>query len=344
MSITDTYDDDDHPLGEDFEDEIEARSDAPDDDEPDPTDIDRARMQGWRPFEEWNGPPEDWKDYKDFLRVADENAPVLRESNRRLTRELERTRKQFDEFKRDSQQTSTALMNEMREMGQRIRSADDRAVDTLRGSLLAERREAVQNADQEEFDRIEAELAKLPPDGTRTTAATAPEPQRTAPQPPPVPQAEMTIINQWVAENPWFLEDQPLKEAMTAMHTTIRRTRPNLPLRQQLDLAKKRLMEDMPDAFDEEEPVPEERPAPQVRRRVAPAVARPSGGAGANPPARKSVWDDVPPDERRAAQAAYEHFKRVNDDPQMPASEYVVLYNNPKADYLELRRQRKVRA
>lgn len=47
-----------------------------------------AKNMGWTPKERFRGDPKDWKDPKEFIRITEESAPVLRERLRALSKEM----------------------------------------------------------------------------------------------------------------------------------------------------------------------------------------------------------------------------------------------------------------
>ena len=61
---------------------------------------DVARAQGWRPFSEFKGDPDDWVDAKAFLEKGERNAPMMRERNRKLASTVERQQQELAELKR----------------------------------------------------------------------------------------------------------------------------------------------------------------------------------------------------------------------------------------------------
>jgi hypothetical protein len=47
-----------------------------------------AKNMGWTPKERFRGDPKDWKDPKEFIRITEESAPVMRERLRALSKEM----------------------------------------------------------------------------------------------------------------------------------------------------------------------------------------------------------------------------------------------------------------
>lgn len=58
-------------------------------------DIVYAKNMGWSPRENFKGNPSDWKEPKQFIEIAEQSAPVLRERMRAMSKELSEVRKAF---------------------------------------------------------------------------------------------------------------------------------------------------------------------------------------------------------------------------------------------------------
>lgn len=54
-----------------------------------------AKNMGWSPRENFKGNPNDWKEPKQFIEIAEQSAPVLRERMRAMSKELAEVRKAF---------------------------------------------------------------------------------------------------------------------------------------------------------------------------------------------------------------------------------------------------------
>lgn len=79
-------------------------TEAPANDEPSAED--RARLYGWRPYEEFSGDPKDFRDAETFLKINDERAAASAERARKLEREvlrLTRAQHMADERWRDQE-------------------------------------------------------------------------------------------------------------------------------------------------------------------------------------------------------------------------------------------------
>ncbi len=301
------------------------------DDELDPNDEERARARGWKPLEEWKGPPEKWRSLEEFLRVG-EDPRVLAEENRRLGDRLvrveRRTERELTELRKTAEEQTAAITA----LTALARRADKAGYERARAELIEQRKLAVETGDTSAFDQIEEQIGVL--DTERRAAA--------VPEAPAKAVIDPAISAFFAANADWFVPGTPIHKAMLAHFDLAEKLRPNDTTEQQLAFAKQRLVADFPSRFpqmaapaaDDDDFEPE--PAP---RRRAPNVAAPS------PPPRRpgrqpTGWDTIEdPQERGEAQAAFAAIKRA--DPGMTEGEYLEIYNNPRADEIALREARK---
>jgi hypothetical protein len=138
----------------------------------------RAAEQGWRPKDEWEGEPDDWRTAREFLdrgeffkKIEDQSRTIkeLRKTQADLTRHLETVRK--TEFKR--------------------------ALD----SLKAQKRNALAEGDVEKVIEIDDEIAE-----TRAQQAQAPTPQ----VPEVDPQMHPTFVA-WKERNTWYESNKAMR-------------------------------------------------------------------------------------------------------------------------------------
>ena len=88
---------------------------------------DRARAQGWRPKDEYNGNPDRWVDAEAFVKRGEEELPVVRERNRHLESRV-------TELNQKLEQTASTISN----MERMNRVAVQRAVQREREQLAQE--------------------------------------------------------------------------------------------------------------------------------------------------------------------------------------------------------------
>jgi hypothetical protein len=321
-----------------------------DDDGGDVPTEDRARAMGWKPLpedpyniqpHEYRGDPRRWTSAEEFVRKGEAELPILRDQNRRMSERLARMEPEMTTLRRSVDEQKVAVQAALA----LAKRADDQGYQRAKRELEGQRREAVEAGDTVAFDQVQEQIEAL--EAGRVEAA---PPAATEPPPDPAPRAApgtpQPEIAAFVRENPWFNDAKRpyLQASMIAFHKEVITESPAMALADQLDEALVRMQDKFPEIIpvDEEEPMARE-PAPPRRqpvRRAAPSSLAPTGGGG--PPRRQtaSPIDGIADaDERKEARAAYESIRRA--DPGYTEKEYMAVYNDPHADPLELRAQRK---
>lgn len=295
-----------------------------------------AREMGWKPLEEYRGPPGKWRPAAEFVERGENILPIVRDQNRRLTERLGKTeteitglRSTVDSLVKTNQEQLKAL-NDMRALAQ---SADKRGYDRAMAEIKSEQRKAVSEGNMERYDQLVEQAEALesgrpkpadPPARTETPAADPPP----ARQPPTLSQATRAFLQ----ENAWFNSDQFLTRKMIDQHLDVIGEGTIADESAQYAEAKKRLMAQYPTRFG----LPPT-PAPRQRPRAA-SVSEPTPGGEPAPRANGMTLASIQdPEERKEAQAAFNRFK--TQMPDYTEAEYMQLYTNPKTDVLEQQRQ-----
>ncbi len=323
----------DDEFEEDLEDE--ALDEQPDDEAPVSIE-DRARAMGWKPQSEYRGDPRRWTDAATFIAHGEEELPILRDQNRRMSERLARNEGQMATMQKSLTEQAQAVKDAIA----LARRADEAGYQRALRELKAQEREAASTGDVETFDQVQEQIKAL--ETTRATVETPAAPVEDPPAAPP-PQALAPEINAFIRENAdWFNDaTRPyLRDAMIAMHNAVIKEDSTVPVAEQLVLAKERMAAAYPEILGDEDgeqmpaPTPPRRPARRPASALPPSAPVPPRRPGASP--FDAITDQV---ERDEAKRAFESLKR--HDPDMTAREYMTIYSNPHVDTLELRRQRK---
>ncbi len=323
-------------LDDDFDDTIDADEgldEQPDDEAPVSIE-DRARAMGWKPQSEYRGDPRRWTDAATFIAHGEEELPILRDQNRRMSERLARNEGQMATMQKSLTEQAQAVKDAIA----LARRADEAGYQRALRELKAQEREAASTGDVETFDQVQEQIKAL-----ETTRAAVEAPAAPVEDPPaaPPPQALAPEINAFIRENAdWFNDaTRPyLRDAMIAMHNAVIKEDSSVPVAEQLVLAKERMAAAYPEILGDGEEMPEPAPRPRPARRPAsalpPSPPQPPRRPGASP------FDTIAdPAERDEAKRAYASIKR--QDPDITPAEYMKMYDNPHIDALELRRQRK---
>ena len=214
-----------------------------------------ARLLGWKPLEEFNGPPERWRDAEAFLEKGKQINGFLRKDFDKLRKELEL---------RD--QRIASLEDNIREFAEYHRETEARAYKRAIASLQEERKVALRESDGARVVEIEEQLDELKEASQKQLAPRAIAPRDQA-QPDPAFVA-------WVDANPWYKENRTLRALVHDYAEEVKRQEPALIGTAFLDRVKQLVQSEHPELFDSPE-----------RRRPSAVVGgddtrRPTGGRG----------------------------------------------------------------
>jgi hypothetical protein len=141
----------------------------------------RAADQGWRPKDEWDGDPEDWRSAREFLRTG-ELFHKIDEQNRKL-------------------KSMEAVLNASKKHLDMVRKNEyNRAL----AALKAEKAQAVVDGDatalveaEEKIERAKVEFVQEQQEAARASQIQAP--------------ADNPTVNVWVNRNPWYEKEPAMR-------------------------------------------------------------------------------------------------------------------------------------
>lgn len=284
-----------------------------------------ARRAGWRPKEEYRGVPGGWRTAEEFLKRGQDILPMVRkdlakerERNNRMEEEIKTLRQGYDEQK--------VVMEDLLKMA---RTANDAGYKRALDELNARKRDAAASGDVAAVEAIRDQI-----DEVKEARAAAPVP---TPRPAPTPAAPVDprpavdpVVEQFVADNPWFNTDAVLHKAMEAEHILLLKKMPGLTLADNLARAKDAVMAHYPREFGiEEEELEEEQPVTRPRPR-ANGVNTPTPPSNHNRRVATGIASIEDPQERAVAQQAFARAKRQMAD--LTEAEWFSVYENPKVE------------
>jgi len=138
-----------------------------------------ARVQGWRPKEEFKGPEEKWTDAQTFVEKGEKITGILKSR-------LDRQDQQIAELR--------SANKDFGEYQQQLRESDRKKAQARIAELEAKRAEAVTAGDGQEFTRTDQEIQR----------------ERDNLSAPPPPNNESSIEAAWAGQNTWYGRDQAL--------------------------------------------------------------------------------------------------------------------------------------
>lgn len=143
----------------------------------------KARAMGWVPQEEFRGDPAKWRSAEEFVQRGEQILPVMKERNDKLSAEIREMR------------------DTMRQLHQHFQKAEVVAEQRGRAQAIMEltqaQKEAVENGDVQEWQRLEAKKIEV-------ASQPLPQPSIQAPVPPE--------FLEWKRENEWYESDPEMTE------------------------------------------------------------------------------------------------------------------------------------
>lgn len=284
-----------------------------------------ARRAGWRPVEEYRGAPGTWRSAEEFLARGREINPILQ---RKLDATVQ-TNTRLEGEVRELKGTVDRQTQQIQELLNQNRTADQRGYERARRELLKQQRDAAASGDVAAYDAVSEQISTLDEEAALTHSAPKPEtPAPAAPQPQPVDKPLAPEVQDFLDANRWFMTDPILNEAMQAEHRILNREQPGLSLADNLEKAKQRVMDRYPSKFGRS-------PVKKVAKH--PSVQTPTGerpGGGGTPTGLASIVDAS---ERAEVTQAFRRAKA--QDPDLTDAEFIAVYNDPRLDVFELRRE-----
>ena len=300
-----------------------------------------AREEGWVPEDEYRGRGT-WVDARTFVLRGENVRPLLRSRNRRLEAEIVDLKVQLETAVRTMGEQKSAI-----EAATNLaRRANEQGYQRALRDAEARRDGAIENGDVTVARQVQAEIDTLRDERDPPTAAPSP------PEPTPAPsvQGMDPQVQLFINENPWFNTDSQLRDAMIAHHRVIIAETPNMPLDDQLALAKSRVRKRFPEKFesmraaaaepDEDDAEFDDDPPPREPREPR---MTPNTGARRPAPERGKATDpfmeitDIT--DRAMARVAFRSIETSGD--KLTAREYVDLYFDPKAPVNVIRKREK---
>lgn len=249
---------------------------------------DRARAQGWRPLEEYNGDPSRWKDYKEFNAVGDRIASKL---NTKIDKLEDSNRKQQDMIKKL-----------IKAQGQVAKQAQEKAIAELR----AQKREAIELGDVDAVDTIDEKINAAKKQEVIDVEDDEDDVQ--------APQIDDEVKNFVQAEASWFnAQNIDMVEYAKAMEVVERRRDPQASSGQIMAAVKNAVIQQFPGRV----PTAPAKPKAKARQLKHSAV---EGGTVSVPQGGVRKFSELPPQ----AQQIAAQFER---DKIMSRKDYMKAYN-----------------
>jgi len=210
-----------------IQEELEVQGEVPDvpheTKEISPEIIERARMMGWRPKEEFPGDPSKFTPADKYVERAETLMPVLKSQLGKYEDKIS-----ILEATVESQKKTTERLLKMSE------TVQQRAYEQAKRELTQQQVQAVADGDVEKWQKLEDQKEKLP------------KPEIIEAEKP----VENPIFNQWKTGNEWYLTDKKMTLFANAFAQDYWAQNPNLSYDQVLKVVEKEVKETFPSKFD----------------------------------------------------------------------------------------------
>lgn len=225
--------------------------------------IDRAKLMGWVPKEEFKGDESRWRPADEFVSRADELMPIMKAQLRKYETELSGLKTTIEEQKK----TTEKLVK----MGETV---SQQAYERAKRELVQQQMEAVATGNVTAWERLEGEKEKL-----------------VKPEPIPVPENRVEPLNpdfqQWHQGNDWYLKDEDMTMFANTYGQKLAKDTPNLPYPQWLANVEDKIKKAFPHKFT------------NPKRDAASIVDSGAGRTGGVTSTRAKSYNDLPADAKK---------------------------------------------
>lgn len=228
----------------------------------DPQEVERAKMTGWAPKENFKGDPEKWVPAEEWNRRTDEIMPILKSTNQKLESELTSTKAELQNLKK--------VVKQMADVNNKVSEREyQRAIETIR----KEQKAAVENGDGDKWEELEQQKDKLEkPQGVDV------------PDPGPQNNDAQKKQQEWMERNTWCTPDNPEMYGYAQYVGNNLVARDGEPKVEHLDEIERQVKEKFPDKFSN-------------KRRETPSVD--SGDTPPEKAGKKKGYDALPKEAKK---------------------------------------------
>lgn len=179
----------------------------------------KAKSMGWVPQDEFRGDKSRWVDADKFIEIGESKMPVMRERNEALHGQIQEMKASVEELKQHFKQQLELTEKQARDKyGKAI------------AELKSKQRQAVQEGDTDEYDRIEREIATSRP----------PEPAKPVQNP---------VFDSWLHDNSWYQADSDMRRYADYVGADLASKRPGMTHQEILAEATREVKTRFPEKF-----------------------------------------------------------------------------------------------
>ena len=297
-------------------------------------DVERvARANGWRPKEEFKGPPDKWAPADVFVARGLENPAILADRNKMLADKQDKLERKLHETKQTLEAKLDGAVDTVSQLTNMLRTSEQRAYDRARRELKEQRDKAVEVGDTQTYKQLDKALEDLEeagkPEPPKPVVKSEPTPPAAPPAKRALTQEDQTALNRFFTENAWYDHtktradsDSEMTDAADFIHARLVSERPDLSMEENLNIVRQRLRSMFPDKFTRAKTPPAE--DTEFEEEGAPAVSSSSASRAPSARPRRRSFDAMP----RDAKEAYVKYAKMLEGKGAPLTkdEYATTY------------------
>ena len=185
--------------------------------------IQRARMMGHIPKEQFKGDPSKWISEDVYVERAENLMPILKHQLGKYENEISSLKSTVE-----SQKKTTEKLLKMSE------TVQQRAYEQAKRELTQQQVQAVADGDVDKWQKLEDEKEKLP----KPEVVEIEEPQQNP------------VFNQWHTGNEWYLKDEDMTDFANLHAQKLTKANPNMAYDQVLKAVEQKIKETFPNRFE----------------------------------------------------------------------------------------------
>ena len=232
-----------------------------------------AKEMGWRPKEEFNGDPEQWRDAAEFVRRGNEILPFVRADRDRARAEKAELTDKLEKIEREGKK-ATKRMEHMYQV------ALDQQREEIIAKYEARKEQAVERGDTDAYRKVSQQQSEA----VQKFDEKAKEPEEFRQPADNLPDSVRKSIEIWMIKNPWYKSDPEMSVLGEARHKKLLAEKPGMTIDENLDAVTDFVRSKFPERFADQESSKN-------------AGSRVEGGGDRSPASGgKSLWSKLPAD------------------------------------------------
>ena len=222
-----------------------------------------ARDMGHIPKEEFKGNPDQWVDAKTFVERGEKFLPIvksqLKQSEGKVTELQQKLSDVENQLKSQSEKMTANFKRELEIQQKMTQHALEVQKQNLENHYEGLKRQAVEDGDLEEFDRLSAEHKEQEKrfeepkfEQDVNNELKEPEDKQENKSQDKISQEQQKVIDTWKSENTWYDDNEEMREYAAFVNARYINANPDTTLEKSLEVTLERVKTAFPDQFQEQ--------------------------------------------------------------------------------------------